>query len=191
MKVALNLSTSTHRRERYALAWAVPALLVGLAGLFLLIASTLRAAREYSDVHRSVAELEERLARMRGREVTLKRDLDQPQFRQIFREAQFVNQLIEKKQLTFTDLAARVTKLLPDHVRLTGLALGQQQDGSYLVRFTVTGQTEEAAENFLGNLEDSAEFKDITMPSQGFEPEGAGPGAVNITCTARYEPQER
>jgi len=190
MKVTLNLSTSAHTRERVALAWAVPAVVIGLAGLFYLGVSTLRAARDYRDVHRSVAELEERLARMKEHEVALKRDLERPQYRELLRNVQFVNQLIEKKQLTLTDLAARVAKLLPGKVRLNGLTLAQQQDGSYLVRFTLTGQSEEAVENFVGNLEDSSEFKDVTIANQGFEQEGGAAGPVNIACTARYVPEE-
>jgi hypothetical protein len=185
MRVTLNLSVAPSVRERYALAWAVPATLVGLAGLVFLAASIVREYRIYRDVHRSLANHQETENRSRDREMALRKDLEQPQFREVLREAQFVNGLIGKKQVSLTELAAKVAKLLPGQVRLNGLAL-TPQGSDLVVRFIITGKNEETLETFLSNLEDSPDFIDVAIINQGFEQEGTAGGPVSIACTARY-----
>jgi Tfp pilus assembly protein PilN len=185
MKVALNLAIAPSARERYALAWALPATLLGLAGLVFIAVSLGRQLWEYRRVHQQFGELQERIARLHVQETALQRNLDQPQARKIFRDAQFVNALIEKKQISLSQLAAEITKLLPGDARLAGLALAPQS-GDLRVRFTITGRNEEAVETFLGNLEDSPDFKDVALVNEGFQQQGPTSGPVTINCSARF-----
>lgn len=190
MRVELNLAHAESARERYALAWAVPALAVGLAVLLYLGYSTTRELSRYRDVHAKLADYQDQESRLRERDATLRKQLEQPKFREVYREVQFVNGLIERKQVSLTELAARVTKLLPHDARLTGLALVPQAD-QLTVRFVITGKSEEAVENFVSNLEDSSEFKDPVIANQGFEEQGSGGGPVTVSCSARYTPAAR
>jgi hypothetical protein len=68
---------------------------------------------------------------------------------------------------------------------LTGLALSQAE-GEPVVRLTILGGSEEAAESFLSNLEDSPDFKDVAITNQGVEPGASAGGAVIVACTASY-----
>jgi len=188
MKVELNLARAESRRERYVLAWAVPALALGLAGLLYLGHSTTRELGRYRQVHASLAGLQEQDSHLREREAALRKDLGQPQFREVFREVQFVNGLIERKQVSLTELATRVTKLLPPDARLAGLALVPKTD-QLTVRLVITAKNEEAVENFVSNLEDSPDFKDPLIANQGFEEQGSGGGPVTVSCSARYVPE--
>lgn len=190
MKVSLNLAIAPSRRQRYALAWAAPLTVLALAGLAFLCVSTVRGAREYRRIHLDRLKLEAREAALNKAEVDLRKDLEQPQFRKLFREIQFVNALIEKKQISLTTLAGRVNKLLPVSVRLAGLSLTQSGQDR-VVRFVVVGGSEEAVENFLINLEDSSDFKDPVIINPNIEEVGDAPGQVMITCTARYLGGER
>jgi len=185
MRVALNLAVAPSRREHYALYWAIPASLVGLAGLLIIAVSTGRQFLEYRAVHRQLAEVLEREGRLRVQEAALQKKLDQPEARKVLREAQFVNALIQRKQVSLAELAMQVTKLLPGDARLGGMALAPHE-GDLRVRFTITGRDEEAVETFLGNLEDSPNFKDVALTNEGFQQEGATPGLVTISCSARY-----
>jgi hypothetical protein len=185
MKLALNLATAPSPHERYALAWAVPTAVVALAGLVMLSLLAGRNFREYRRVRQSVMEAERAEAGLRSRELELRRELEQPQLRQVYRQVQFVNSLIDQKRFSVTELTGKVSKLLPGQVRLTGLALSRAQEDP-VVRFTVAGNSEEAVELFLSNLEDSPDFAAVTIISQGFAQEGAGQGPVTIACAARY-----
>ena len=185
MKLILNLSTAPSRHERYALAWAVPTAVVALAGLAFLSLLAVRDFREYRRVHRWVVETEQTEGQLRSQEMALRRELERPQLQQIYRQVQFVNSLIDQKRFSLTELTEKVSKLLPGEVRLTGLVLSRGEKES-VVRFTVAGNNEEAVEKFLSNLEDSADFADVAILSQGFSQEGAGQGPVTIACAARY-----
>jgi hypothetical protein len=187
MKLELNLAIAPRLRERFALGWAVPATVAGLAGLAFLSISTLRQIREYRDVHRSIANHEVQEKRLRDEESALRKGLEQSQSKEVLRNAQYVNALIEGKQVSVTDLAAQILKLMPGQVRLTSLAL-IPQGGDLAVRLGIIGKSEEEVETFLGRLEDSPYFKDGAIINQGFEESGNEAGLVNIAWTARYMP---
>jgi hypothetical protein len=190
MKVELNLARAESSRQRYGLAWAVPAVALGLAGLLYLGHSTARELSRYRDVHARLGDYQEQETRLREREAALRKELGQPQSREIFREVQFVNGLIERKRVSLTELATRVTELLPHDARLTGLKLVPQAD-ELTVRFDITAKSEEAVENFVSNLEDSPDFKDPVIANQGFEEEGTAGGPVTVSCSAHYTPEAR
>jgi hypothetical protein len=185
MKITLNLATMPGARARYALAWTVPTIVIGVAALVLLSVAGARNFREYRAVRRSVAELQQVEAQVREQEMALRRDLERPQLRDMYRQTQFVNALIGRKQFSVSGLFEKVTPLLPAEVRLSGLTLTHA--GKDLeVRFAVVGSSEEAVEKFLANLEDSRDFADVAILNQGFAQEGAEHEPVSISCSARY-----
>jgi hypothetical protein len=185
MKISLNLAFAPSSRERYALAWAVPVTLLALAGLVLLSGSAARSLREYRQVRRERLKVQEQEAALSKVEIDLRRQREQPRFRGLVRQAEFVNALIDQKRLSVIELTDKVAKLLPDSVHLTGLAVSEQQ-GNHVVRFMVTGKNLERLEDFLTRLEDSADFKDVGNLNWGFGQESASEGPVTLTCTARY-----
>jgi Tfp pilus assembly protein PilN len=185
MKVVLNLAIPPRARERYALYWAIPATLLGVTGLAFLLLFTVRSFHEYRAVQKSVAEHQGRENTLRAQEMALRKQLEEPESRRLLDNVQFVNALIEKKRFSLTGLAADITDLIPDEVRLTGLAMAPEGQ-ELAVRFVITGKSEEAIESFLSNLEDSPHFKDVAIINQGFEQTGAASELENIACTAHY-----
>lgn len=187
MKVLLNLAIPPSLRDRYALYWTLPATVVGFAVLVFLLVASGRSLREYRMVQQSLAEQQGRENGLRAEEAALRRQLEAPDSRQVLNDTRFVNTLIGKRQFSMADMMADISKLLPGEVRLTALALAP--DGQdLLVRFVIAGKNEEAIERFLGSLEDSPRFKDVTIVNQGFEQEGSAPELANIACTAHYLP---
>jgi len=187
MKIDLNLAIQPSAHERYALYWAIPATLLGIAGLAFLLLSTIPSYREYRVVEKSVAGAEERENALRAQEMTLRRQLEEPESRRRLDDVKFVNALIEQKRISLTELMTDVTGLLPDEVRLTGLAMAP--DGQELaIRFVLAGKSTEAIERFLSNLEDSPHFKDVAIINEGFEQAGAASELENMPCTAHYLP---
>ena len=123
MRVTLNLAIPPSARERYALLWAIPATLLGIAGLVLIILFSDRTYREYRVVHASVARYQDRDNALRAQEMALRRVLEEPASRRLLNDVQFINALIEAKQVSLTSLAADITELIPDDVRLSSLAM--------------------------------------------------------------------
>ena len=185
MKITLNLSSAPSPRERYALAWAVPVTLVALVGLGFFLNSSLTSWRDYRKYHGALAEAESQEVRLRQRQLTLERELSRPEFSAIYRDTQFINSLIERRQFSVAELTQKVTKLMPVAVHLVGLALSHQEH-ERVVRFTVAGEKQEGVETFLVNLEDSPDFDQVQIVSQGEEQTEAGGVQVVLACSARY-----
>jgi Tfp pilus assembly protein PilN len=185
MKITLNLATPPSPHERYGLAWAIPTVVVALVGMGLLAFFARRNYRDYRGVHRSVLEMQHREAELRSRELSLRRELEQPQFREVYRQAQFVNALIDQRRFSLAELTQKVSNLLPGEVRLTSLVL-PQGGKEPVVRFALVGNSEEAIEAFLSNLEDASDFADVAVLNQGFAQESGTQGSVTVVCMARY-----
>jgi hypothetical protein len=185
MKITLNLAVSPSFRERYALTWSVPTALLALLVLIALAHSLEQGLRAYRKVKQELVEPQRRAVELAEREAELRRSLERPEFRATLLQAQLVNSLIEKKQLSLSALAIEVADLLPPEARLSGLALVRSSNAS-LVKFQVNGKNAQALETFLGNLQDSPDFEDPAFGNEGFEQQGPAAGEVTMTCTARY-----
>jgi hypothetical protein len=190
MKITLNLSPAASSRDRYALAWAIPATLAGLAVLILLGRATLREYRRYRTIESQLTEVQTRTAELYNQEVGIRRKLDDPVYHDLLHRAKFVNTLIDEKQLSLTEVSARLAGLLPEDAHLTGLVLaGPKKVGDdYMIRMGITAKNEDAIETFINDLEDAPDFKDVSIINQGFQEQSSQPDQVNIVCSARYLP---
>jgi hypothetical protein len=185
MRITLNLSTMPSPRERYALAWTIPTIVIGLVALVLLAMAGVRNFREYRAARRAAGELQQVEAQVHDQEMALRKDLERPELRDMYQQAQFVNAVIDHKQFSITVLFEKVAPLVPADVRLSGLTLVHSRK-DLEVRFAVEGSSEEAVEKFLTNLEDSADFADVAILNQGVAQAGAENELVTISCSARY-----
>jgi Tfp pilus assembly protein PilN len=184
MKITLNLATLPSRRERYALAWAVPLSVLGALMLVYLVMLAVGNFREYRSVKAEISRQEERKTRLSAEEEKIKREIERPEYQIVSRQAQFINSLIDEKKISTADLTLKVSRLLPETVHLTSFGLSQTQGTA--VRFAVVGRDEDALEDFLTALEDSPDFQDVSVVDQGFQSQSDANSAVTITCTATY-----
>ena len=190
MKITLNLSPAPSARDRYALAWAIPATLIGLTALMLLGRVTLREFRQYRTIEGQLSVVQKSSAELQNQEASIRRKLDEPASTDLLHRVKFVNTLIDQKQLSLADVSARIAGLLPEDAHLTGLTLaGPKKVGDdYMLRMGITAKNEDAIETFINDLEDSPDFKDVSIINQGFQEESSQPEQVNIVCSARYLP---
>jgi len=190
MKITLNLSLQASARDRYALAWTIPTTVAALAVLFLLGRASRQEYRDYRDIQIQVAEVQKRAEELRNQEAAARRKLEYPAYRETLRQAGFVNDLIAQRQLSMSDLSARLAGLLPPDAHLTGLQLSspKKPEDDYMVRMGITARGEDPVETFINDLEDSPDFKDVAIINQGFQEESSQGQMVNLICTARYLP---
>jgi hypothetical protein len=187
MKVYLNLAVAPDRRERYALAWAIPTVVVAFLVLVGLVGTAIHDVRRSHQIQRSLVEVKSQDVAMRAKEVGLQQQIDRPEFRSMIEKTEFVNQLISQRQFSLTELTFKVSKLLPPSARLDGLALASSSVAHPEVQFAVMGKDEESIETFLSNLEGSNDFHDVVIKSQGFRGSGgSSPQQIALVCTATY-----
>ncbi len=186
MKITLNLGTPSSARERYALAWAIPVAVVGLIVLVALCVVGVKNYKAYGRVRASVAAVEREEAQVRAREAALRAELERPQLREIYRNAHFINGVIERRKFSIVQFVDNVRKLLSDDVRLDALGLSVAEENR-VVRLAVSAESDEALEKFVIRLEDSPDFTDITIVSQGLSQQGPDVDEpATVACTARY-----
>jgi hypothetical protein len=190
MRITLNLSPAASARDRYALAWAIPATLLGLAALVLLGRASLHEYRDYRGIQHQLTEVEARAEEYRSQEAAIRKKLEDPAYRELLIRAKFVNKLIDQRELSLTELSARLAGLLPEDAHLTGLALAspKKPGEDYVVRMGITAKGEDSVETFINDLEDAPDFKDVSILNQGFQEESSQAQQVNLICTARYLP---
>jgi Tfp pilus assembly protein PilN len=186
MKTTLNLAAPTSTRERYALVWAIPLAVIGLAALVLLTVSAVGNYKDFRRARAAVLEVQREEARVRAQEAALRKELERPQLREVYRHTRFINGVIGRRQFSILQLVDKVTKLLPGEVRLEGLGL-RMEVKNHVLRLAVSANDEESLEKFLINLEDSPDFADVTIISQGLPEEDAEGGVpATISCSVRY-----
>jgi hypothetical protein len=190
MKITLNLSPAASSRDRYALAWAIPVTLAGLIVAVLLGRATLREYRSYQIIETQLTDVQMRTAELQNQEADLRRKLDDPLNRDLLHRVKFVNQLIDERQLSLSELSARIAGLLPEDAHLTGLQLvsSKKAGADYEIRMGIMARNEDAIETFINDLEDAPDFKDVSIINQGFEEQSSQPDQVNVLCSARYLP---
>jgi len=185
MRISINLAQTAEPRERYAAAFAIPVALGAAGALVYLLFTGVQDIGRYRNYRAGRIDLQGQEARWNESARNLRDDLDSPQRREAFRMVKVVNTLIDRRQISVTGLLEKVTGLLPPTVRLNGLVLSQGAGGS-AVRISVAGKSPEAVEIFLSNLEDSPNFRDVSILEQGVEPEGGGEGQAALSCSATY-----
>ncbi len=190
MRITLNLSAAPSVRDRYALSWAIPMSIIGLAALILLGRASMREYRDYRGMQAQLAEVQVRAAELHNQEAALRRKFEDPVYRNLLQRARFVNDLIEQKQLSLSEASARLAGLLPEDAHLTNLALTspKKPGDDYMIRMGITARNEDSIETFINDLEDAPDFKDVSILNQGFEEQSSQPDQVNVICTARYLP---
>jgi hypothetical protein len=190
MKVYFNLAVASDRRERYALAWAVPTLGVALLVLLWFAGTAIHDVRRSHQIQKSLGKVRAQEAALTSKEASLRQQIDRPEYKNMVQKTEYVNRLISERQFSLTELTYKVSRLLPPDARLSGLALASASVPSPEVQFAVMGKDEVSIETFLRNLEESKYFSDIIIKSQGFRGGGgAGPQEVALVCTASYVAQ--
>ena len=190
MKITLNLSPPSSARDRYAVAWAIPAMLIGLGVLVLLGRASLHEYRDYLGMQRQLTEVQFRADELRQQEAAIRKKLEDPAYRELLTRVKFVNRLIDQREFSPTEVSTRLAGLLPEDAHLTGLALTapKKLGEDYAVRMGITAKGEDAIETFINDLEDAPDFKDVSIINQGFQEEASQGPQVSLECTARYLP---
>ncbi|HXH49290.1 MAG TPA: hypothetical protein VNM47_08085 [Terriglobia bacterium] len=187
MKITLNFAAAESSRNQHVLAWAIPATVVGLSGMLWLGIGLKRELGQFRLIQRQAAGYQQREDQLRRREVTLHRQLESPEYKDLMGKVQFMNSLISQRRLSLSEFVKEVGHILPHDAHLTRLEL-LSQEKNLVVRFSITAKTEKALETFMSGLEDSPSFQDVTIANQGFQEAGAEPGQVIVTCVANYLP---
>jgi hypothetical protein len=184
VKIELNLARPSSRLDRYSVVAAPLLIVVALALLARILFLAWGGFVEFRNVHRSVLRYQAEIVELQKKEGQAWQVLHRPPTVQLYHQIDFLNSLIEQKKLSLSDLALRVTKLLPTQTRLQSLGLSEMEEAP-VVQFSVEGE-QDGVYAFLSNLEESSDFDAPTNLSESIEQQGIGKGLIVLRCSARY-----
>jgi Tfp pilus assembly protein PilN len=173
-------------RERYALAWAIPLGVMALVVLIVLGATAVKDYRALQNARLTLAQLLGEEAKLQAREASLRQELERPQLKEVYRYSRLINEVIARRGFSIQGLMEKVTRLLPEDVRLDALELDLEASGR-VVRLAVSAEKEESLEKFLVNLEDSPDFADVSVISHRLpDSKSEDHDLATAACTVRY-----
>ena len=186
MRLDINLAGQPYEDARqFWLRWgtglAVAAILT-IALLMITVSGWFAARRD----HRQIAELREQVAQSDRTREQAQEFLNRPENRTTRDESQFVNELIERKSLSWTHVLEDLEKVMPARVHLVSIRPELDEDNQLLLKMVVAGDSRERAIDLARRMEESRRFRQTYIKTEHFE--GAGGDAVQFDIDGIYVP---
>jgi len=167
MRLDINLASQPYEDARqFWLRWGVGLAVTAIATIALLtitITGWFAARRD----HREIAELRREIAvrdqaRMRAEEF-----LNRPENRATRDQSQFLNQLIERKSLSWTHVLEDLEKVMPTRVHLVSIHPEIDDDNQLRLKLVVGGDSRDRALDLVRKMEESHRFTQTYIVTEG------------------------
>jgi Tfp pilus assembly protein PilN len=187
MRLNINLASQPYEDARqFWLRWGtglLAAAIVTVALLIITISGWFAARRDHATIASYRAEIAQRdQARRRAEEY-----LNQPENRATRDESQFVNQLIERKSLSWTLVLEDLEKVMPPRVHLISIHPELSEDNQLTLKMVVGGDSRERAIELARRMEESRRFTQTYIQTERSASPGTG-DAVEFDINGVYVP---
>jgi Tfp pilus assembly protein PilN len=186
----LNLSTRpfpAYRLVNLALA-------AGLMVLLAISAWQAYAFLNYSELASSIRSDEQTVRveseALRRQVVVLEAKLDRPESTAKLNEIGFLNAIIAKRELSWTQLFASLENMIPDYVALVSLRPEFTPEGPVVLQIDAKGRSMNDIKDFVAALEQSEAFDKVKVLSEDRSSTLAASVDISVTLTANYYPQK-
>jgi type IV pilus assembly protein PilN len=186
MRLDINLASEPYEDAReFWMRWGTAVVAVGL---FTLILLALCGSGWYVARHdrATIAEKKQRIA---ARDSERKQDeefLNLPGNRTTRDDSQFLNELIERKSFSWTEVLENLEKVMPAGVHLVSIHPELDEDNQLTLKMTVAGNSRDKALELARRMEDSHHFAQTNIASEHIDSTG---GTVQFNIDATYVPQ--
>ena len=168
MKTRLNLATDRFPRYRTVNLLLISALVLTLAGGAWLVSDfrlnppdVETRSREEARLRLELEDLLRRVAEVEGR-------LERPDARALLAELTFLNQVMARKQFSWTLVLGEIERVIPRDVMLVGLIPEVSEEGRVFLQMEAIGRTIDDVSRFIRNLEMTASFRDVKVASDEY-----------------------
>jgi type IV pilus assembly protein PilN len=187
MRLDINLASQPYEDARqFWMRWGTAlavAVILTLALLTFTISNWLAARRDHSTIATYRAEIAQRDRKRQQAEEFLNR----PENRATRDQSQFLNQLIERKSLSWTRVLEDLEKVMPPRVHLISIHPALDEDNQLTLKMAVAGDSRERAIELARRMEDSGHFSQTYIESEA--PAAGGTGdTVQFNINGVYLP---
>jgi type IV pilus assembly protein PilN len=187
MRLDINLASQPYEDARqFWLRWGTAlaaAAILTLALLTITITGWLAARRD----HAKIADLRAEIAQRDQTRQRAEAFLNQPENRATRDESQFLNQLIERKSLSWTYVLENLEKVMPARVHLVSIHPELDEDNQLTLKMLIGGDSRDRALDLVRRMEESRHFAQTYIETEHAAPPGSG-DTVQFNISGVYVP---
>jgi len=188
MRLDINLASHPYEDARqFWLRWGTAlavAAIVTIALLMITVSGWFAARRD----HIQVAELRQQIAQRDRTRREAEAFLNRPENRTTRDESQFLNELIERKSLSWTHVLEDLEKVMPARVHLISIRPELDEDNQLLLKLLVAGDSRDRAIELARRMEESRRFTQTYIKTEHFAPAGSG-DSIQFDIDGVYVPE--
>ncbi len=187
MRLNINLATQPYEDARqFYLRWGGA---VGALTLLAIILSytTFASWNRYRMFNRDIARENATLQKLDQQQADDLAILRQPQNNDVHQRSAFLNDLIQRKSVSWTHIFSELEKLMPPQLHVVAIQ-PQTEEGDVLLKMDVVGQSRERGLELVRRMEQSHSFRDAQLVSETVQPGTNGPETLKFQITAQYLP---
>jgi type IV pilus assembly protein PilN len=188
MRLDINLASQPYEDARqFWLRWGTAlgaAVILTLALMTITITAWFNARRDHATIAYYRAEIAQRDRRREQAEEFLNR----PENRSTRDQSQFLNQLIERKSLSWTHVLEDLEKVMPARVHLISIHPALNEDNQLTLKMAVGGDSRERAIELARRMEESGHFTQTYIETETSAAVGTG-DTVQFNINGVYVPK--
>jgi hypothetical protein len=188
MRLDINLASQPYEDARqFWVNWGAAVGAVAVLTLVLLaldITGWVNARRDRA----AIAQIKSMIADRDRLRAEAERTLNLPQNRTTRDESQFLNELIERKAFSWTQVLESLEKVMPPRVHLIGISPQLDEDNQLGLKMSVGGDSRDRALELARRMEESHRFAQTQVTSESFQPSNKGGDNELFDMEAVYIP---
>jgi type IV pilus assembly protein PilN len=188
MRLDINLASQPYEdAPRFWLRWGTG---LGLAGILTLVLVTLTITGWFNARrdHKEISELRQQIAQRDRVRQQAEAFLNRPENRTTRDESQFLNELIERKSLSWTYVLEDLEKVMPARVHLVSIHPELDDENQLTLKMVIAGDSRDKALELERRMEDSRRFSQTYIESEGLAAPGSG-DSVQFNIAGIYVPE--
>ena len=150
--------------------WLAAAVILTLALLTITVSDWFAARHD----HAQIADLRAQVAQRDMKRQQAEAFLNQPENRATRDQSQFLNQLIERKSLSWTRVLEDMEKVMPARVHLIAIHPALDEDNQLTLKMVVGGDSREKALELARRMEESGHFTQTYIETESSAAVGSG-----------------
>jgi len=165
MRLNINLATQPYEdARRFTAIWTgiLGALLLSAILLGLLVA---RRWHDYRQVSRAINVEKSVLQDLHAKQAQDRAILNKPENRDVREKSEFLNQLILRKEVSWTRIFINLEKMMPPHLRVLSVQPSLQQD-QIIINLNLGGDSRDRAAELVRRMEKSRAFRNAQFVSE-------------------------
>lgn len=189
MRLDINLASRPYEDARqFWMRWGTAAGVLGLLTLILLtldITGWVDARRDRVSINQAKTMIAQRDAVRANAEQIL----NLPKNRTTRDESQFLNQLIERKSFSWTQVLESLEKVMPPRVHLVSISPAVDEDNQLVLKMIVAGDSRDRAVELVRRMEESRRFAQTNIVREAHMESQTG-DSEQVEIAAVYVPEE-